>query len=125
MKIFKVYRHPTQGFVAIKEGFSWPAFFFGPVWMLVNKLWLLTSLWVGICVVCLFIQEVAFQPPVSGMQIFAFLVLSTATFGLSVVPAFKGNEWREWNFSKKGYELQDIVEAETPNAAVSQLAESA
>jgi hypothetical protein len=39
MKTFKVFRHPTLGFQAVKEGFSWPGFFFGPIWAFAKKLW--------------------------------------------------------------------------------------
>ena len=40
MKTFEVYQHPTQSSEAVKEGFSWPAFFFGPAWLLFKQLWL-------------------------------------------------------------------------------------
>jgi len=36
MKRFNVYKHPTLGTDAVKIGFSWPAFFFGLFWMLVQ-----------------------------------------------------------------------------------------
>jgi hypothetical protein len=121
MKEFKVYRHATQDVVVIKKGFSWPAFFFGPIWMLVNEFWWLASLWFGLYAVSPFIEEIAFQPPVSVIQILAFLLFFLIMFGLWFVPGFKGNEWREKFFSKRGYELQDLVEAETSSAAVSQL----
>ena len=39
MKTFQVYKHPIAGIEAIKVGFSFPAFFFGWIWMFIKKLW--------------------------------------------------------------------------------------
>jgi len=39
MKLFSVFKHPTLCIEAVKVGLSWPAFVFGMIWMLVNKLW--------------------------------------------------------------------------------------
>ena len=40
MRTFDVYKHRTQGYEAVKQGFSWPAFFFTRIWAFVKKLWL-------------------------------------------------------------------------------------
>src|SRR5262249_55792724 len=47
VKTFNVSRHPTLGFEAVKVGFSWPALFIGPLWMLVKKLWGLATGWIA------------------------------------------------------------------------------
>ena len=36
MKVFTVYKHESKGYEAVKVGWSWPGFFFGPWWMLVK-----------------------------------------------------------------------------------------
>ena len=36
MKTFQVYKHPIAGIEAIKVGFSFPAFFFGWIWMFIK-----------------------------------------------------------------------------------------
>ena len=56
MKAFAVYQHPTHGFEAVKRGFSWPAFFFGVIWMLIKKLWLLAISWLGLYVVLVLVE---------------------------------------------------------------------
>ena len=39
---YKVFGHPRSGDTAvIKDGFSWPAFFFSFIWALFKRLWLL------------------------------------------------------------------------------------
>jgi len=52
MRTFNVYKHPTQGFEAVKVGFSSPAFFFGIIWMMVKKLWGFAGLWVAMYRAC-------------------------------------------------------------------------
>lgn len=124
MKTFSVYKHPTQGFEAVKVGFSWPAFFFGVIWMFVKKLWGLGGLWIGAYVVCSLFEAVTDESQESGALTLVYLVLAAAYFALSLIPPFKGNKWREKNLSKRGYELLNTVQAETPDAAVAQLAKS-
>lgn len=125
MKTFNVYKHPTLGFEAVKVGFSWPAFFFGVIWMLVKKLWGLAGLWLGAYIVCWLIETVTDKSQEGGAQALVYLVLASAYFALWLIPPFKGNKWREENLSKRGYELLSTVQAETPDAAVAQVAKSA
>jgi len=40
VKTFNIYHHPIHGYEAVKVGFSWPAFFFAFIWMLLKRLWL-------------------------------------------------------------------------------------
>jgi O-antigen ligase len=125
MKTFNVYKHPAQGFEAVKVGFSWPVFFFGPIWMLVNKLWTLAGLWFGAYIVCFLIETVTEKSEQSAAQAIVSLILVVAYLALWLLPPFKGNKWREDNLLKRGYELLNTVQAETPDAAVAQLAKSA
>lgn len=122
MSTFNVYKHPTLGFEAIKVGFSWPAFFFGIFWMLVKRLWGLFGLWLGVYIVCSLIESVTDQSQESGAQALVYVILSAAYFALWLIPGFKGNKWREENLSNRGYALLNSVQAETPDAAVAQLA---
>ncbi|MBP8812264.1 MAG: DUF2628 domain-containing protein [Laribacter sp.] len=125
MKTFNIYKHPTQGIEAIKVGFSWPAFFFGFFWMLVKKLWGLAGAWFAAYVIFFLIEKVTDQSGEGGAQAIIYLLLAAGYFALWLVPAFKGNKWREENLSKRGYEQLTSVQAETPDAAVAQAAKSA
>jgi hypothetical protein len=41
MKAYRVYVHPKKPTaVVVKVGFSWPAFIIGPLWFLLNGMWL-------------------------------------------------------------------------------------
>ena len=68
MKTFNVYKHPTQGIEAVKIGFSWPAFFFGIIWMLVKKLWGLAGAWFAVYIVLSLIEKVTDQSGEGGAQ---------------------------------------------------------
>lgn len=124
MKTFKVYKHPTQGFDAVKTGFSWPALFFGIIWMLAKKLWELAGLWFGAYVICLIVMSVASKSQESTAQAYVTLIVGFAYWALWLIPPINGNKWREANLSKRGYELLSTVQAETPDSAIAQVANS-
>ena len=51
-KLFRVYSHPNKEVtVVVKQGFSWGAFIFGPLWFLVHGMWfyffMLSALYLG------------------------------------------------------------------------------
>lgn len=44
MKLFSLFVKPGQAEalpVAVADGFSWPAFLFAPIWLLLNRLWVI------------------------------------------------------------------------------------
>lgn len=122
MKTFNVYKHPIKGIEAVKVGISWPAFFFGFFWMLVKKLWGLAGAWLAAYIVLTLIETVAEQAGDSGAKAFVYLILAAGYFALWLIPALKGNSWREKNLSKRGYELVATIQSETPDAAIAQAA---
>lgn len=116
MKVYKVYKHPSLGTEAVKVGFSWPAAFFIVFWMLAKKLWTLTGLWILAYIVLAMIQDAALKSLSTG----AILMVFAGHFALGLIPAFKGNEWRIRNLTKRGYEFVGSAQAETPDAAIAQ-----
>ena len=125
MKKFNIYEHPTQGFEAIKVGFSWPAFFFGIFWMLVKKLWVIAGVWLVAYIILSLIEKVTDQSGADIAQSLVYLILIVGYLTLWLVPAFKGNKWRTGSLLKRGYEEIVTVQAETPDAAIALAARSA
>jgi hypothetical protein len=115
---YNVYIHPTLGREAVKVGFSWPAFFFGIFWMLFKKLWGVAGKWFISYIVLSVLEKVTDQSKETVEQALVYLILSVCYFALWLIPAFKGNKWREGNLSKRGYEQFTTVQAETPDAAI-------
>ena len=122
MKTFNVYRHSIQGFEAVKVGFSWPAASAGPIWMLVKQLWGLSALWIALYVSLSLVDPGTDEFESGGAQALVYLHLVAGYAALSFIPGLKGNMWREKNLVRRGFEMLGTVQAETPEAAISQMA---
>ena len=109
MRAFHVYGHPIHKFEAVKQGFSWPAFFFGLFWALAKKLW-------GIFFVSLVIMGLAVLAEGGSESETAFSGLVSIV--LMIIFGVKGNDWRKRKLVKRGFEKLDIVEAKTKDAAI-------
>lgn len=125
MKQFNVFKSPTRGMEAVKVGFSWPALFFGVIWMLLKKLWGVAALWMTVCIAFALIEEVTDRSEASLVQASVYFFLAAGYFALWLIPAFKGNKWREQNLTKRGFELVSTVEAETTEGAIAQVVKPA
>jgi len=114
MKTFDVYKHPVQGYQAVKVGFSWPAFFFTWIWAFIKKLWGYGLAFIGVIFIFL-VVETAFT---QGGNFGGTLIMLLLQFGLFVLFGVKGNDWRNKDLKKRGYEHVQTLRAETPDAAV-------
>lgn len=41
MNQYDIYEHPHGSIAAVKQGWSWPAFLFAPIWALSKRMWIL------------------------------------------------------------------------------------
>jgi len=110
MKIFTIHLRrdgldPDRDIAVIKEGFSWPAFFFGIFWAFWNRLWLAGAL--------LLTATVAVQM-VSQSMIAGGFGQSAVTIGLAVVVGLIGNDIRRWALDRADFRFAGI--ASGPNA---------
>jgi len=121
MKTFNVYRHPIQGLEAVKVGFSWPAASAGPIWMLIKQLWGLSGVWVALYFALSLIETVTDRSAPGGPQALIYLLLVAGYLALGLIPGFMGNKWREKNLVRRGFQMLGTVQAETPEAAISQV----
>lgn len=106
MNTYNIYKHPLFGMEAVKIGFSWPGLLFGIFWMLAKKLWVLAGLW--------FIVNTILIASESEMAIGILII--------PIIVGFWGNKWREFNLSQRGYEQIASIQADTPDAALAQVA---
>ena len=119
MKTFRIFEHPQGNREAVKLGFSWPAFFFGIIWMLVKKLWKYAAIWFVIYVFMAFVENFLKSGDVAtGMTATYDLMIMLGYLLIMLVPAFKGNAWREKNLQSKGYVLTGEVKASSPANAL-------
>jgi hypothetical protein len=82
--------------VFVKEGFSMPAFLFGPFWLAVHRLWLPLVLYVAALLLLLGIFQIL--PGGSG-AVGIVLTLAAMAFGL------EANSIRRWGLSRREYQL--------------------
>lgn len=120
MKTFKVFRHSTLGFQAVKVGFSWPGCLFSIIWAFVKKLWGHGFGLLGIIVLLALIEK-AFENEKSDAGTLLMILIQ---LGVYIFVGFKGNEWRASNLQKRGFEVVDTVQAENPDAAIGKVAKT-
>jgi len=117
MKIFDVYKHVTQGYRAVKQGFAWPAFFFTFIWAFVNKMWGDGFALLLVIITLNLVQTIFVSLSVT-------LVMLLAQLAFCIVVGVKGNSWRRGNLVHRGFEKMNTIEAETPDAAIATVAKS-
>ena len=98
MKTFDIFSNPLGEVEVVKQGFSWPGFFFSWIWGYIAKLWIHATV--------MLIVSLALAP-----IYMSFLV--------GFVSGFMGNEWRKTNLQQRGFNLITTVEAESAEAAKS------
>jgi hypothetical protein len=120
MKSFDVYKHPTQGFEAVKQGFGWPAFFFTVIWAFLKKMWGIGFAVFGVIILLSFVETVFSEEGSVG----GVLMMTLAQLACYIVVGVKGNDWRRSNLVKRGFDKLSTVDAETPDAAIASVAKT-
>ena len=112
MKQFNIYTHPAGMAEAVKQGWSWPAFFFGFMWAFAKRQWALGGAVLGGAFALGFVLGLIDAGLAGG------LVLNLASFILTIVFGLNGNAWREKNLMSRGYTRTDTVTAANAEAAL-------
>ena len=107
MRTYKLYRHPTMGLKAVKEGFSWPGFLFGTLWLLGKGLFGAMLVVLGICLVLSRVTD-------NEVAIFVISLLVSFSIGAS------GNDMWGKKLTKRGYQLLGKFQAANRQAALAQ-----
>jgi hypothetical protein len=111
MRAYTVHTPPDgdpQRTVFVKDGFAWPAFFFGPLWILWHRMWV-TLVWYVVLVLL-----VAWAGRLGGEDLSGALSLL-----LAFLLGFEGNDIRRRSLASRSYadagatEGRNFVEAET------------
>jgi len=118
MKTYKIYSNPQGNNDAVKQGWSWPGFFFNIIWALVKKMWVL-----GIGLLVLFFILGAIEGAIevsSGKEAALGMSALTSIINLVVAIVFgvNGNKWREKRLLSLGYDYKDTVNADNPEAGI-------
>lgn len=105
------YMHPRHGYVEVKQGFSWPAFFVGSLWAAVKRLWFPTFALMSLLDGLLwFLTGYAEAQRADGLALLGGL----ATLAYAVGRGWWGNRLWERRLLARGYEC---VRPAAPTAA--------
>lgn len=86
----------AENLVFIKDGFSWSAMFFTPIWLLLQRLW-----WAFLAYV---IVMVALQVAANAMGAEGRW-LSLIGLGISILFGFEAGTLRRWALSRRGWQM--------------------
>jgi hypothetical protein len=110
MRIYTLHKlkDPSQEVVSVKEGFSWLAFLFSPVWALSHSLWFWAF---GFVVGHVFLHWVVVE---LGWHLFG---QSFVYLALAIIIGWIANDLRRCNLSKRGFEERAVLLAENKEHA--------
>lgn len=108
MRIWTAHVRPDTAPVLVREGFSWAALLFGPLWLLLHRAWLaaLLAMAAGILV--------GFAPGPWGGLLEAAVAVGLGLFGRDL--------WR-WSLDRRGFLLVDLLAAPDEDTAMARLLE--
>lgn len=112
MKQYKVFKHPAGSIEAVKQGWSWPAFFFSFIWAMVKKMW---GLGIGVLAGTF---ALGFFIGAAGWGEGGDALVNIVAIIINIVFGLKGNSWREKNLASRGFEQVDTVTAANPEGAI-------
>jgi len=90
--------------------------------MLSKQLWGWSALWIVLYLSLSLVDPGTDEFEPGGPQGLVYLHLAAGYLALTLIPGFQGNKWREKNLVRRGFEMLGTVQAETPEAAISQMA---
>jgi hypothetical protein len=97
---------PAEDAVLIREGFSWGALIFAPIWALAHRLWLAFAIWLVAMIVISLIG--AKLGNATGW---------TLTIAFLLWFAWEARDFQRAKLNRREWQLVDIVEARTTKAA--------
>ncbi len=95
--------------VLVREGFSWGALFFGPLWLAAHRVWIPAVVSLAAFVMIFVLTD--------GRMAAALLIALVVLIGLS------GHDLRRWSLDHRGYVLSQVVTARDELEAQAQLLE--
>ena len=107
MKTWTVHLKPDAEPVLVREGWSWGAFLFGPLWLLSQRAWV-----PGVVVLALTLAFSALAPAPTR----AVLAL-----GLGALLGLLGRDLVRWSLERRGYQLAHVLAARDEGGALGRL----
>lgn len=120
MKQYKIFEKPAGRREAVKQGWSWPAFFFSFIWAFAKKMYAAGALLLAVGILSGFLSHKVDELFAMGDKSARSMdhLWHLAQWVLMVVLGVNGNELRERNLKARGYELRGAVAANTAAEAL-------
>jgi hypothetical protein len=106
--VWTAHVRPGAAPVLVREGFSWAALLFGPLWLLARRAWIAAILLVAVSLAG------AFLPGLWGLL---------AETGLTVAVGLFGHDMWRWSLARRGFLLTEVVAAPDQDTALARLLE--
>jgi hypothetical protein len=117
--VYKIFEHPSGKREIVKQGWSWPGFWFNLLWVLAKRMWGLgAALWgafLGFDFLMGVVAGVTNGPDPDAM---VNTIATVANIIVAIVLGVNGNALRERNMVKRGYELAGTVEGASSEGAL-------
>jgi hypothetical protein len=107
VKVYTAHLRAARSPVLLREGFSWPALIFGPLWFLAHRAWL-----AALACAAAHILIATLVPPVLAGPLSLCLALAQGLFGTDILRA---------TLAGRGYVLAHVVAARDADAALGRL----
>ena len=120
MKHYKIFENEVGRREAVKQGWSWPAFFFVFIWAFVKRLYVAGAIVLGGVIVVMLLSWKADELFTMGDKSARSLdqLCESARWIIMVLLGVNGNELRERNLLQRGYILRGVVAALSPSEAL-------
>lgn len=94
--------------ILVKQGFSWPAFLFAPLWLLFKRMWIVLLLFL------------ALAGGVTALGVARWIpddVVTMLGLGLHLLLGLEGNDLYRWTLARRRYRERAVVAADNRLAA--------
>ncbi|MDP2958539.1 MAG: DUF2628 domain-containing protein [Longimicrobiales bacterium] len=118
MRQFKIYSNALGAYEAVKQGWSWPAFFFGPIWALAKRMWALGFGVLGILFVVSYAIFLAVGVVDEDLLQGMLGMVGIGVFVLPIIFGAMGNKLRRTHLTSRGFGLQVIATAANGEDAI-------
>lgn len=122
MHSYKIFKDPLGVYEAVKQGWSWPAFFFSTIWAFIKRIWWLGF---GLLLLSLLLPSLIATNLQDMPQEQAIATINGIGSVVSIIIGFilglYGNRLREKNLLSRGYNYVTTITAETPARAIALL----
>ena len=107
MRVFTAHLRPQRMPVLVTEGWSWAAFWLGPLWLFARRAWIPAILLLAAFAALFALAPSRFWGPLS--------------FGLALLSGLMGRDMVRWSLALRGYTLAHVLTARNEESALARL----